>query len=133
MARNIIRVDLSVSTPAYRQIADAIRTQLVNRELKPGQRLATVRQLAMDLAVHHNTVAEAYRMLAEEGWLDLRRRRGAIVVARTTPNASAKDRGALRQRLRGLVAEMRTAGVSLAAIRAEFDAIAGPNSDEEEK
>jgi GntR family transcriptional regulator len=133
MARNIIRVDLSASTPAYRQIADAIRTQLVNRELKPGQRLATVRQLAMDLAVHHNTVAEAYRMLADEGWLDLRRGRGAIIVARATPSASAKDRGALRQRLRGLVAEMRTAGVSLAAIRAEFDTIAGQNSDEEEK
>jgi len=133
MTKNLIRVDLSSPTPAYRQIADAIRTQLVNRALKPGQQLATVRQLAMDLAVHHNTVAEAYRTLAEEGWLDLRRGRGAIVVARATPSASAKERGALRQRLRGLVAEMRTAGVSLANIRAEFDAIAGQNSDEEEK
>lgn len=119
--------------PAYRQIADAIRALLVNRELKPGVQLPTVRQLAIDLAVHHNTVAEAYRLLSDEGWLDLRRGRGAMVVERATPNASAKERGALRQRLRGLIAEMRTAGVSIAAIREEFDAIARQLAGEREK
>jgi GntR family transcriptional regulator len=131
--RNIIRIDLSSPTPAYRQIADAIRALLVNRALKPGARLPTVRQLAIDLAVHHNTVAEAYRLLSDEGWLDLRRGRGAIVIQRATPNASAKERGALRQRLRGLIAEMRTAGVSIAAIRDEFDAIARHLGGEREK
>ncbi len=122
--RSVIRIDLSSSVPAYRQIADAIRALLVNRELKPGRQLPTVRKLAIDLAVHHNTVAEAYRLLADEGWLDLKRGRGALVVERARPNASAKERGALRQRLRGLIAEMRTAGVPLDAIRAEFDSIA---------
>ena len=97
---------------------------LVDRQLKPGERLPAVRQLAIDLAVHHNTVAEAYRLLCEEGWLDLKRRRGAVVLERSRPNASAKERGALRQRLRGLIAEMRTAGLPLDAIRAEFDLIA---------
>ncbi len=121
--RNIIRIDLSSPTPAYRQIADAIRARLVDRRLKPGQQLPTVRQLAIDLAVHHNTVAEAYRLLSEEGWLDLRRRRGAMVLDRVTPNAGAKQRGALRERLRGLIAEMRTAGLPLESIRAEFDSI----------
>jgi len=121
---NVIRIDLSSPVPAYRQIADAIRALLVDRALKPGQQLPTVRQLAIDLAVHHNTVAEAYRLLSAEGWLDLKRRRGALVLERSRPNASAKERGALRQRLRGLVAEMRTAGLPLDAIRAEFDLIA---------
>lgn len=131
--RSVIRIDLSSSVPAYRQIADAIRARLVNRELKPGAQLPTVRQLAADLAVHHNTVAEAYRLLSDEGWLDLRRRRGAIVVERASPNANAKERGALRQRLRGLVAEMRTAGVSIASIREEFDAIARQLADQRGK
>ena len=132
-ARSIIRIDLSSSVPAYRQIADAIRARLVNRALKPGAQLPPVRQLAADLAVHHNTVAEAYRILAEEGWLDLRRRRGAVVLERATPSASAKDRGALRQRLRGLIAEMCTAGVSIASIREEFDAIARQLAGEREE
>jgi GntR family transcriptional regulator len=131
IAKHLIRVDLSSPVPAYRQIADAIRTQLVNCEFKPGQQLATVRQLAIDLAVHHNTVAQAYRLLADEGWLELKRGRGAIVVERTVPIASTKERGALRQRLRGLIAEMRTAGVSLATIRAEFEVIARGNSEQE--
>ena len=121
--RNTIRIDLSSPIPAYRQIADAIRSRLVDRRLKPGQQLPTVRQLATDLAVHHNTVAEAYRLLAEEGWLDLRRRRGAMVLDRATPNPGAKQRGALRERLRGLIAEMRTAGLALESIQVEFDSI----------
>lgn len=123
-ARSTIRIDLASPVPAYRQIADAIRALLVNRDLKPGQQLPTVRRLAIDLAVHHNTVAEAYRVLSDEGWLDLKRRRGATVLDRATPNASAKERGALQQRLRELIAEMRTAGLPLDAIRAEFDSIA---------
>jgi GntR family transcriptional regulator len=131
--RSVIRIDLSSPTPAYRQIADAFRTLLVNRELKPGQQLPTVRQLAIDLAVHHNTVAEAYRLLSDEGWLDLKRRRGALVLERAAANASAKERGALRQRLRGLVAEMRTAGVPIDAIRAEFESIARRLAGERQK
>jgi GntR family transcriptional regulator len=131
--RSVIRIDLSSSVPAYRQIADAIRALLVNRELRAGELLPTVRQLAIDLAVHHNTVAEAYRLLSDEGWLDLKRRRGALVLERAMPTASAKERGALTQRLRGLVAEMRTAGVPLDAIRAEFDSIAQRLTAEREK
>jgi DNA-binding transcriptional regulator YhcF (GntR family) len=122
--KSVIQIDLASPVPAYRQIADAIRQLLVNRELLPGQQLPTVRQLAIDLTVHHNTVAEAYRLLSEEGWLDLKRRRGARVLARATPNTTARERGALRRRLGGLVAEMRTAGLPVDAIRAEFDLIA---------
>ncbi len=131
--RRVIRIDLSSSAPAYRQISDAIRQQLVAREIKPGEQLPTVRQLAIDLAVHHNTVAEAYRLLSDEGWLDLKRRRGALVLERSRPNASARERGELKQRLRGLIAEMRTAGLPLDAIRAEFDSIARRLVGEAEK
>jgi DNA-binding transcriptional regulator YhcF (GntR family) len=58
-------------------IADGLRALLVHGAFKTGDRLPTVRQLAIDLTVHHNTVAQAYRLLADEGWLDLRRHRGA--------------------------------------------------------
>jgi DNA-binding transcriptional regulator YhcF (GntR family) len=52
--------------------------------LKPGAFLPLVRQRAIDLAVHFNPVAEAYRMLADEGWLDLKHHRGALLIARPT-------------------------------------------------
>jgi GntR family transcriptional regulator len=52
--------------------------------LKPGALLPLVRQRAIDLAVHFNFVAEAYRMLADEGWLDLKHHRGKLLIARPT-------------------------------------------------
>src|SRR5437870_10494667 len=85
-----ITIDLKSSIPVYRQIVDAIRHLLVEGELKPGDQLPPVRQLGLDLGVHFNTVAQAYRELSEEGWLDLKRRRGAVVLDRAQPAAPSK-------------------------------------------
>jgi DNA-binding transcriptional regulator YhcF (GntR family) len=120
-----IRIDLGSTVPAYRQIADAIRARLVGGDFRPGDQLPTVRQIAIDLGVHHNTVAEAYRTLAEEGWLDLGRRRGATVQERSAPKATPKTKARFRQRLRELVAEALGAGVSADIIAAELTALAG--------
>jgi GntR family transcriptional regulator len=119
--KKIVRIDMGSSIPVYRQIADQIRAMLVAREFTPGERLPTVRQVAVDLGVNHNTVAEAYRNLADEGWLSLERGRGALVVSRNTPAPSPKARNAFAQRLRSLIAQVRAAGVSPQAIRSEFE------------
>jgi DNA-binding transcriptional regulator YhcF (GntR family) len=76
-----------------------------------------VRRLALDLAINHNTVAEAYRLLADEGWLDLRRAHGATVLERRSPRAGAADVAAFGRRVRELVAEGRASGVLAAAVR----------------
>jgi DNA-binding transcriptional regulator YhcF (GntR family) len=55
---------------------------LVEGKLARGTPLPSVRRLAMELSVHFNTVAEAYRELAAEGWLHLQHGRGAVVIAR---------------------------------------------------
>jgi len=89
-----------------------------------GAQLPTVRQLALDLGIHHNTVAEAYRMLAEEGWLDLGRRRGATVLDRKVPQSSPETKARFSQRLRELVAEAQAGGVPVDFIRAELAALA---------
>ena len=107
----VLRVDLESTTPIYRQIIDALRPLLVEGQLKPGDRLPTVRQLAVDLGVHHNTVAEAYRQLAAEGWLELGRRRGATVGRREGPRPTARVRHDFARRLRELVAMARADGL----------------------
>jgi len=119
-----IRIDLGSTVPAYRQIADTVRAQLVAGHFLPGAQLPTVRDLAMDLGVHHNTVAEAYRTLAEEGWLELGRRRGATVTTRPAPQATPEVQARFRQRLRELVAEARGAGVTPEVLRAELTGLA---------
>jgi GntR family transcriptional regulator len=116
-----IRIDTSSPVPAYRQIVDAIRVLLVEGALEPGTALPSVRRLAMDLAVHFNTVGEAYRQLAEEGWLDLRHGRSAMVIERGAPPLAAPERlQEFRTQLRNLVAQMRAAGVAPARIAAEL-------------
>jgi DNA-binding transcriptional regulator YhcF (GntR family) len=86
--------------------------------------LPPVRQLAADLGVHFNTVAEAYRLLAEEGWLQLRRGRGAAVVDRKTPRANAAAMDGFSRRLRELVAEVRAGGVTSKTIARELRQLA---------
>jgi GntR family transcriptional regulator len=118
-----IIVDLNSAVPAYRQITDGFRALIVEGSLKPGDQLPTVRRLAVDLAVHHNTVAEAYRQLAAEGWLDLRRRRGAVVLKREKPEPSRETARQFEQRLRELLAVARAGGLpprEIAAILRRF-------------
>jgi GntR family transcriptional regulator len=115
-----IRVTLDGPVPVYRQIVDAIRSHCVSGRLQPGEKLPTVRELAASLGIHFNTVAEAYRVLAEEDWLTLERRRGATVLDRRQPRTPAAaahlDEGS---RLRHLVAELQAKGFTNDWIRRE--------------
>ena len=119
-----IRIDLSSPVPAYRQIANALRALLVAGRFTVGAPLPTVRQLAVDLGVHHNTIAEAYRVLAEEGWLALRRHHGAIVLDRSRPTPPPQARTSLLQRLRELTAEAQAAGLAPGVIAESMRSIA---------
>jgi DNA-binding transcriptional regulator YhcF (GntR family) len=76
----------------------------------------------VDLGVHHNTVAGAYRQLAEEGWLELRRGRGATVIERPAPAPTARAEGEFRQRLEELVVKALAEGVPAAAVSRELRA-----------
>jgi DNA-binding transcriptional regulator YhcF (GntR family) len=115
-----IRIDLNSPVPATRQIADALRVELVEGRLKPGDELPSVRRAAIDLGLHFNTVAEAYRQLAAEGWLDLRHGRRARVADRRQPTASRKTVSGYRQRLREVISQMRAEGVPADRIAEEL-------------
>jgi DNA-binding transcriptional regulator YhcF (GntR family) len=112
MSKLLITIDLDSTVPVYRQITDTIRHLLVDGQLKAGDQLPPVRQLGIDLGVHFNTVAQAYRELADEGWLELKRRRGAIVLDRAQPRAptKAKQNESLK-RLRQLTAQLLAEGI----------------------
>ncbi len=114
----LIRIDLSSQVPAYEQIAGEIRTLLVSGELSSGSPLPhRTAARAIDLNVHHNTVAQAYRVLAAEGWLDLRRGRGVRVVTRARPPASSpKTHRRFQMQLKRLLAKAAAEGISPSAI-----------------
>jgi len=124
MPDKVIQVDLAGNVPAYQKIANVLRAQLVAGAFQPGDQLPTVRTLAMDLGVHHNTVAEAYRLLAQEGWLDLRRGRGATIIKRSSPPPSPEAEGQFARRLDELTAKALAEGVDPAALATQLDALA---------
>jgi DNA-binding transcriptional regulator YhcF (GntR family) len=122
-----LRVSLNLDSPvpAYRQIANDLRRHLVEARLKPGDLLPPIRQLALDLGVHFNTVALAYRLLADEGWLELKRRRGAAVIARDAPRAvDRRHVDHLLRQLSHIAAELRSAGMTTRQIAAALRRIA---------
>lgn len=120
-----LRIDLRSSVPVYRQIVDGLRILLVNGELHPGDPLPPVRRLATDLCVHFNTVAEAYRTLAEEGWLEIARRSGARVIPREVPRSMDRETTeTFRRRLRELVAEVQASGFPRGRIAHELHRVA---------
>lgn len=120
-----LRIDLDSPVPVYRQIVDGLRILLVNGKLAPGDQLPPVRRLGIDLGVHFNTVAEAYRTLEEEGWLEIGRRSGAKVVSRAAPEGNNPEtRETFQRRLRELVAEVQSRGFPRARIARELRQVA---------
>jgi DNA-binding transcriptional regulator YhcF (GntR family) len=120
-----IRIDTSSLIPAYRQVADQLRTLAVEGVIKPGGALPPVRRLALELGVHFNTIAEAYRVLAQEGILEITHGHGARVVDRTLPRrAEPEGIDHFRQRLRELVASVRVRGLTTRQIMAELRMLA---------
>ena len=119
-----LQIDLSAATPAYRQIVDGLRLLLVSDELKAGDTLPTVRSLALDLGVHFSTVAEAYRTLSGEGWLELRRHHGAFVTERRSPSPAPAAHAEFGLKLRQLVAQVRAEGLSTGVISKELELLA---------
>jgi GntR family transcriptional regulator len=74
-----IQIDFRSGIPIYIQIMDQIRQMVVNGDLKPGDQLPTVRQLAIELKVNWNTVARAYRLLDEAGLISTQQGRGTFI------------------------------------------------------
>jgi GntR family transcriptional regulator len=120
----ILRIDSESTTPVYRQIVDGLRVALVNGDLAPGDPLPAVRRLALDIGVHFNTVAQAYRELAREGWLLISARGGAQVKERVTPNAPKPEAATYRRRIEELIAQIQASGAAPSSLARELRRIA---------
>lgn len=75
----IIELDMNSSTPIYVQLRNQIVMGIGRGELKLGESLPTVRQLAQDIGVNTMTVNKAYQILKTEGYIKIDRRHGAIL------------------------------------------------------
>ena len=101
-------MDPASPEPIYAQIAGAVRREVTAKRLRPGDRLPGARELAAALEVNLHTVLRGYQELRDEGVVELRRGRGAVVT-----EAAPRIAGPAAA-LRAFVAEARRAGLSAA-------------------
>jgi GntR family transcriptional regulator len=105
-----IAVDPKDPLPLYAQLERAIRVGIVTGNIKPGQQLPTVRQLAVDLRVNANTVARVYLALERDGVLTTRRGVGTFVAEGVPQKTNAPHR---ERRLRQAIDRFLTEAISL--------------------
>lgn len=103
-------VDPTSDVPIYLQIVERIKYLIATGELKPGQQLPTVRQVAVELSVNPNTVARAYAELDREGIISTQQGRGTYVRQRPGAEHLAQVR---REKLHSLVSRALVQAFSL--------------------
>ena len=74
----IITLDTVSSIPIYVQLRNQIVTGIGRGELKAGEKLPTVRQMAQDAGINNMTVNKTYQILKTEGFIDIDRRKGRL-------------------------------------------------------
>ena len=113
----------SAEVPLREQLITQVVLAILTREVLPGQRLPSTRELARRFGIHPNTASAAYRQLEHEGWLELRHGSGVFVSsARRAASLSPEmDPELIVDRLIGeLAARARSMGASDALLRARL-------------
>jgi GntR family transcriptional regulator len=101
--------------PIYVQLREQIAAALGRRLLAPGERLPTMREMAVALKIDLNTVQRAYGELQRDGLITLERGRGSF-VAETPPlrdSHAAAARETAERMAAQAAAQARAAGVAL--------------------
>jgi DNA-binding transcriptional regulator YhcF (GntR family) len=115
----IIKLNTKSATPIYVQLRNQIVMGIGRGELKIGEGLPTVRQMAEDIGVNTMTVNKTYAILKQEGYIEIDRRHGAQVSP--TVDLSGQFREKVESELLLLMAESSLKGMN----REEFMALCG--------
>ncbi len=103
----LFRVDPSSGLPLGEQIAGCVRGAIADGSVRAGERLPSAREVARSLGVNMHTVLRGYQQLRDEGLLELRRGRGAVVTGEASPR-----RAQLADQARALVSDARALGLT---------------------
>lgn len=113
-----VLIDPTLPTPVFAQIVASVSTEIATGALTTGERLPPARQLAETLGINVHTVLHAYQVLRDDGLIELRRGRGAVVVG---ASATQSFNGAVSR----VAGEAKAAGIPLstliALIRKEYE------------
>ena len=75
----LIEIDFNSDEAIYVQLCNQIIMGIATEQLKVGETLPSVRQLADTIGINMHTVNKAYSLLRQEGFVTIDRRRGAVI------------------------------------------------------
>jgi len=107
-----LRIEKGSAVPISRQIADQIATLCASGNLRTGERLPSVRELARELAVNQNTILRVYERLCGEGLLEMRHGQGTFAVGGAAKGQLAAHRARLVDELRQIARQAIGLGLS---------------------
>ncbi|MCP3980070.1 MAG: GntR family transcriptional regulator [bacterium] len=109
----MIEIDPTSPVPLYQQIAEQFRRLIALGALRPGDRLPTVRELAVRSRVNRNTAARAIQQLEAEAVVRTRVGQGTFVLESAVPVDRAESDAAVDELIDRLLVEAHTLGVPL--------------------
>ena len=108
-----IQLDIKSGVPFYRQIIDHVKSAIAVGQVEAGDRLPTVRQLAVDLSINPNTVSRAYTELELTGLVETQMGSGTFVGQRKVEQDDVERRRILDQICQELLSRASTHGFTL--------------------
>ena len=122
------RLDLRSGVPVYRQLIDQVLVAISSGTLGPGDRLPTVRQVAVDLSININTVVRAYKELEIRGVLSTQQGTGTFITDRQVRQDEAERQRRLSHLIGDMLARAGAEGFSITDVRRALDDVA-PDAD----
>lgn len=110
----MIWIDYTDPTPIYEQIVSKYKNLIVRNVLIPGEKMPSVRSLAMELSINPNTIQKAYAELERQGFIYTVKGRGNFVAENT--NLKDMKQAEILEKLEGLLRETEEAGVEISVL-----------------
>ena len=120
MTQMIIQIDFNSSEAIYMQLCNQIIRGIATSKLQEGDPLPSVRQMADTIGINMHTVNKAYAVLKQEGFIQLDRRRGAVVAIDVN---RIKAMEGLKEQLLVLLAQSRCKGITREEVHTLVDEI----------
>ncbi len=120
----LFQINTGSTEPIYRQLVEQVRRRIASGQLRAGDEIPSVRELAEALAVNPMTVSKAFGQLEAEGLLERRRGLPMVVAAQHRRALASNERIALlRPALQRAAAEARQLELPASAALALFKTI----------
>ena len=116
----VIEIDFNSDEAIYMQITNQIIMGIATSRLHEGDALPSVRQLADTIGINMHTVNKAYTVLRQEGFVQMDRRRGAVIAVNADKLMALEE---IDTELHKLLAKASCRGISRDEIHAMIDDI----------